>query len=645
MNHNTRDIFADGLDILKRSVLSLLYQQHKKEPPFLTITDIYSLLGIKRLKPKQQTVPDQLVHGILLRLRHEKYAEYIGPNGKWQITDAGVSHMNNDSGNTNVAMGLERLEKSVLLVLHRAGSVLNISEIHEQLGIRQLTLKEDDAKYDNLIWGILVRLEYEAYTKCVQSGAKRGEWQITDAGVSRIMETQAEDKVPSQQIGIDEVLKKINEIAKASATGDYIYRGEPAYYEEAPYNGRVTSGLYRQYLENNIEAEHFDVAVVQAEILKAAHGYTLHKMKNFDLLATLQHFGDKTNLIDFTTDYLVALFFACDGKPKEPGRVILLPRHPEGDRETYAVKEPPRTIRRAETQKSIFVEVPKGFVEPDRIVDIPIHLKAALLDYLRNHHDISTKTIYNDLQGFIENRGLHENAYTEFYKGITSYERGDYDKAIEHYTEAIDLTPENVEAYNARGIAYDKKGELDAAIMDYNIAIVIAPERAYIYINRGIAYTQKGELDAAMADYNTAIEMKPESVEAYNGRGLAYDKKSEFAAAIQDFNKAIALDPELVEPYLNRGNAYDKKGELDAAMADYNTAIEMKPEHPGSYYNRGIAYAAKSEFAAAIQDFNKAIALDPEDAKVHRARELAMLSMKELEKSQKEKKNEHNSDN
>ena len=594
MNHNTRDIFADGLDILKRSVLSLLYQQHKKEPPFLTITDIYPLLGIKRLKPNQLTVPDQLVHGILLRLRHQKYAEYIGPNGKWQITDAGVSHMNNVSGNTNVAMGLERLEKSVLLVLHRADSVLNISEIHEQLGIRQLTLKEDDAKYDNLIWGILVRLEYEAYTKCVQSGTKRGEWQITDEGVSRIMETQEEDEVPSQQIGIDAVLEKINEIAKESATGDYIYRGEPAYYEEAPYNGRVTSGLYRQYI--GIEAEKFDVAVVQADILEAAHEYAPYKMEDFEILATLQHFGDKTNLIDFTTDYLVALFFACDGKPKEPGRVILLPRHPEGDPKPYEVKKPPRTIRRADIQKSIFVEAPKGFVEPDRIVDIPIHLKAALLDYLRNHHDISTKTIYNDLQGFIENRGLHENAYTEFYKGVTAQERADtaeteaerqerYDEAIKHYTEAIASNPDLTEAYNNRGVVYADTGDFDAAIEDYNKAIDLDPEDARVYSNRGNAYRNTGDFDAAIEDYNKAIDLNPEDARFYSNRGVAYAEKGEFDAAIADFNKAIDLDPEDAGIYSNRGEAWLHLREWQKAKADLTTAKNMGVDIIASFQN------------------------------------------------------------
>ena len=44
---------------------------------------------------------------------------------------------------------------------------------------------------------------------------------------------------------------------------------------------------------------------------------------DFEILTEIQHYGGKTNLIDFTTDYFIALFFACDGHHDEPGRVIL----------------------------------------------------------------------------------------------------------------------------------------------------------------------------------------------------------------------------------------------------------------------------------------------------------------------------------
>ena len=163
-------------------------------------------------------------------------------------------------------------------------------------------------------------------------------------------------------------MAKINEIAIASAEGDYIYRGEPECYE------KVSSNLYREY-EADIEAEQFDIAVVQEEILREAKEYT-HKTDEFEILTELQHHGGKTNLIDFTTDYLVALFFACNGNRYKPSKVILLKRQ-AGD---YEVLKPPRTIARAGVQKSLFVQSPSGVVEPDAVVDIPADLKGAMLD-------------------------------------------------------------------------------------------------------------------------------------------------------------------------------------------------------------------------------------------------------------------------
>ena len=189
---------------------------------------------------------------------------------------------------------------------------------------------------------------------------------------------------PDTQTDLSRVLEKVTEIATASATGDYIYRGEPECYE------KVSSNLYREY-EADIEAENFDIGVVQDEILREAKEYT-HQTDEFEILTELQHHGGKTNLIDFTTDYLVALFFACDGNRDKPGRVILL----QNQSESYKVEKAPRTVARAGIQKSTFVQAPSGLVDPDAIVYIPPDLKAPILEYLRKHHDISTKTISKD---------------------------------------------------------------------------------------------------------------------------------------------------------------------------------------------------------------------------------------------------------
>ena len=43
---------------------------------------------------------------------------------------------------------------------------------------------------------------------------------------------------------------------------------------------------------------------------------------NFDILAKMQHFGLPTRLLDFSTNPLVALYFACCDNPRNTGRVV-----------------------------------------------------------------------------------------------------------------------------------------------------------------------------------------------------------------------------------------------------------------------------------------------------------------------------------
>jgi tetratricopeptide (TPR) repeat protein len=64
-------------------------------------------------------------------------------------------------------------------------------------------------------------------------------------------------------------------------------------------------------------------------------------------------------------------------------------------------------------------------------------------------------------------------------------------------------------AYNNRGFVWHDKGDLDRAIADYSEAIRLDPKQANAYRNRGNALREKGDLDRAIADLNEAIRLDP----------------------------------------------------------------------------------------------------------------------------------------
>ena len=324
-------------------------------------------------------------------------------------------------------------------------------------------------------------------------------------------------------------------IREKSAQGEYIYRGESEQYD------KISSTLYRRYAEK-IDAEYFDIQIAQQEMLEQVKAYTDFTDET-DLLTELQHFGGKTNLIDFTTDYLIALFFACDGSPNKDGRVILLNKNSNQG----IISSPKKNQNnRVISQKSIFFQSPKGYLDEKDYAAIPIpkEMKQPLLDYLRKYHGITRHTIYNDLFGYIKNQEKHQPAYVEFYIGLTFAQKGEYEKAIKHYDQAVSLSPQIAESYNNRGIAKSKLERYEEAIADFNKAISLNPQDAAAYNNRGITKGKLKKYEEAIADFTEAIRLNPKYAEAYHGRGNIYKEIEEYEKARTDFQRALELATE-----------------------------------------------------------------------------------------------------
>jgi tetratricopeptide (TPR) repeat protein len=210
-----------------------------------------------------------------------------------------------------------------------------------------------------------------------------------------------------------------------------------------------------------------------------------------------------------------------------------------------------------------------------------------------------------------------------FQRGVDHLNNGEYDLAIQDFTEAIRRNQNNAAAYGNRGLAYRMKGEYDLAIRDYTEVIRLDPKNAKAYGDRGLAYLKKGKYDLAIRDYTKVIRLDPKNAKAYGNRGLAYLKKGKYDLAIRDLTKAIRLDPKDVDSYGNRGLAYDDKGEYDLAIRDYTEVIRLDPDHAAAYGDRGLAYLKKGEYDLAIRDYTEVIRLDPKDVVAYANRGIA----------------------
>jgi tetratricopeptide (TPR) repeat protein len=173
-------------------------------------------------------------------------------------------------------------------------------------------------------------------------------------------------------------------------------------------------------------------------------------------------------------------------------------------------------------------------------------------------------------------------------RGLAYRLKGEYDRAIQDYNQAIKLNAKSAAAYNNRGVAYDHKGEYDRAIQDYDQAIKLKPS-AEVHFNRGNAYLGKGQHDHAIDDYNQALKLKPDFAAVFDNRCWARAVVGVLRQALADCNEALRLMPNNATTLDSRGFVFLKLTQFDAAVSDYDAALRVNPKRPFALYGRGLA--------------------------------------------------------
>lgn len=227
--------------------------------------------------------------------------------------------------------------------------------------------------------------------------------------------------------------------------------------------------------------------------------------------------------------------------------------------------------------------------------------------------------------------GVHASIL--YKRGSLYVKKGDLEKGLADYNEAIEKHPDEPQPYYYRALVWNQKKEYDKAIADLNEALKIYPDYANVYLERGLSKYNKNDIDAAIADFDLAIKSFPEYGSAYYFKGMCRLSKKEYDDALVDLSTAIKLNPKNAEAYAVRGDCEIEKKYFDRAIEDYTEAIKLKTGYAYAYYKRGISRANNKETESALGDFNEAIKINPRYSQVYFTRAGIMLSRKEYDKA------------
>ncbi|XP_022110937.1 stress-induced-phosphoprotein 1-like [Acanthaster planci] len=194
--------------------------------------------------------------------------------------------------------------------------------------------------------------------------------------------------------------------------------------------------------------------------------------------------------------------------------------------------------------------------------------------------------------------------------GNAAYKKKDLDKAIELYTQAIDLDPINISFLTNRAAAHFEKGDFDSCREDCLKAVDIGRENRGDYKIIAKAYCRVATSYAKEQNYQEALSYFDRSL-AEHRTPDTLKKKQEVLKEKKEAEKLAYIDPEKSLEEKELGNACFQKGEFATAVTHYTEAIKRNPDDAKLYSNRAAAYTKLAEFGLGLTDCEQCIKMDP----------------------------------
>jgi len=226
--------------------------------------------------------------------------------------------------------------------------------------------------------------------------------------------------------------------------------------------------------------------------------------------------------------------------------------------------------------------------------------------------------------------------------------RREFAQAIDDYSHAIELAPEDAANYHARALARLNARQPVLAMADLDQALKRAPEDVQALMLRGQLYLSAHDPARGRADFEAAMKLAPQNHDLLFNVGASYTRAGLFEDGVKEFDSWIATHPKnenlpqvlnarcwtraawgkelemaladcdaalrkdpITTVMQNRALVLLRLGRVDEAIVQYNAALKLQPRAAWSLYGRGLAEQKKGQAAAAEADIQAATVIAP----------------------------------
>jgi tetratricopeptide (TPR) repeat protein len=208
-----------------------------------------------------------------------------------------------------------------------------------------------------------------------------------------------------------------------------------------------------------------------------------------------------------------------------------------------------------------------------------------------------------------------------FEAGQNTHQRGELEKAVELYGEALKRDPSLWQAEFQRAAAYFSLNRLADAkasmmrVIEHLSGFADAPEtrqvsaRAQILLGE-IALAGNDPAEAEKS-FRRALELNPQAARARAGLAESLLGGGKIAEAIAEAKAAIEAGDDRASVHSLLGEAQTQAGKYEEALASLNQALRREPKNAIALRYRAEVHLARNDLKAAIADLRASVEIEP----------------------------------
>jgi tetratricopeptide (TPR) repeat protein len=199
------------------------------------------------------------------------------------------------------------------------------------------------------------------------------------------------------------------------------------------------------------------------------------------------------------------------------------------------------------------------------------------------------------------------------FQGADYHYKGNLDKAVNRFEQAVKLDPKNEYAHNQLGILYGKKGKFDKAFREFLTVTDIDRQNTFAFLWVGILHLRKGEMNQAFERFNKIIQIDSNSADGYYFLGTIYNFRRNPVMAIEYLKKARNADSGEADTHFRLAKAFHNADMIANALLEYNRTLEIKPSYTKALNEIGWIYYNTGKKEAAIKQWRKTLKINSKD--------------------------------